>query len=220
MNDSPKPGTVEIVTRIETIPVQLSKFNNDWYSPGRPFLLRALWFFLGDPFVRCSLMPSSAMRTWILRLFGARIGHGIVLKPGVRVKYPWRLSLGNDTWIGEDCWLDNLEQISIGNNVCVSQGAYLCTGNHDWADESFGLIVKPITLRDGSWVGAKCVVGPGVELGECAVAAAGSVVTKSIPDYEIHAGNPAGFVRHRLFRVDSNVDMSGKQETEILGGSK
>jgi putative colanic acid biosynthesis acetyltransferase WcaF len=184
-----------------TNPVQLSKFNNDCYSPGRSFLVRALWFFLGEPFVRCSLMPWSALRSCLLRLFGARIGRGAVLKPGVRIKYPWRLSLGDDTWVGEDCWLDNLEQISIGSNVCVSQGAYLCTGNHDWADDSFGLIVKPITLRDGSWVGAKCVIGPGVELGECAVAAAGSVVTKSIPGYEIHAGNPASFVRRRSFHV-------------------
>ena len=184
-----------------TSPVQLSKFNNDWYSPGRSRTVQALWFFLGAPVVRCSLMPSSALRAWLLRLFGARIGAGVVLKPGVRIKFPWRLSLGDHSWIGEDCWLDNLQQISIGSNVCVSQGAYLCTGNHDWADGSFGLIVKPITLGDGSWVGAKCVLGPGVELGQCAIAAAGSVVTKSIPEYEIHAGNPAGFVRRRLFEA-------------------
>lgn len=203
-----------------TSPVQLAKFNNDWYSPGRSILVRALWFFLGEPFVRCSFMPSSTIRSWLLRLFGAQIGHGAVLKPGVRVKYPWRLSLGNNSWIGEDCWLDNLEQISIGSNVCVSQGAYLCTGNHDWSDPAFGLMVKPITLRDGAWVGAKCCVGPGVELGECAVAAAGSVVTKSIPGYEIHVGNPARFVRHRVLRVDSNVDATERQETETLGGSK
>jgi putative colanic acid biosynthesis acetyltransferase WcaF len=161
----------------------------------------ALWFFLGSPLVRSSLMPSSELRSWILRLFGARIGRRVVLKPGIRVKYPWRLSVGDDSWVGEDCWLDNLEQTSIGSNVCVSQGAYLCTGNHDWTDRSFGLIVKPIRLRDGAWVGAKCVIGPGVELGECAVAAAGSVVSRSIPEYEIHAGNPAAFVRRRVLHA-------------------
>ena len=186
-------------------PVQLAKFNNDGYSPGRSRMVQALWFFLGGPLVRCSLVPSSILRAWLLRLFGARIGHGVVLKPGVRVKYPWRLSVGDNSWIGEDCWVDNLEQISIGSNVCVSQGAYLCTGNHDWSDSSFGLIVKSIRLRDGAWVGAKCVVGPGVEFGECAVAAAGSVVTKSIPEYEIHAGNPATFARRRSFHDVSEV---------------
>ena len=182
-------------------PVQLSKFNNDWYSPGRSRIVQALWFFLGAPMVRSSLLPSSSLRVWLVRRFGGQIGPGAVLKPGVRIKYPWHLSMGDHSWLGEDCWLDNLEQISIGNNVCISQAAYLCTGNHDWSDGSFGLIVKPITLRDGSWVGAKCIIGPGVEFGECAIAAAGSVVTKSIPEYEIHAGNPARFVRRRLLGV-------------------
>ena len=163
--------------------------------------MQALWFFLGAPMVRSSLLPSSSLRVWLVRRFGGQIGPGAVLKPGVRIKYPWHLSMGDHSWLGEDCWLDNLEQISIGNNVCISQGAYLCTGNHDWSDGSFGLIVKPITLRDGSWVGAKCIIGPGVEFGECAIAAAGSVVTKSIPEYEIHAGNPARFVRRRLLGV-------------------
>jgi putative colanic acid biosynthesis acetyltransferase WcaF len=187
------------------IPVQLATFNNSWYRPGRPRLVLALWFFFGGPLVRSSWMPSSALRAWILRLFGAQIGHGVVLKPGVRVKYPWRLTVGDHSWIGEDCWLDNLDQISIASNVCVSQGAYLCTGNHDWADGSFGLIVKSIRLADGAWVGAKCVLGPGVELGECAVAAAGSVVAKNIPAYEIHAGNPARFVRHRSVHANSKA---------------
>jgi putative colanic acid biosynthesis acetyltransferase WcaF len=190
-------------------PVRLSKFNNDWYSPGRSRIVQALWFFLGGPLVRSGLMPSSALRSWLLRLYGARLGRGVVVKNGIRVKYPWRLSVGDNSWIGEDCWLDNLEQISIGSNVCVSQGAFLCTGNHDWTDGSFGLIVKPIRLRDGAWVGAKCVVGPGVELGECAVAAAGSVVTKNIPECEIHVGNPARFVRRRLFRIAAEVAGQG-----------
>ena len=188
-----------------TNPVQLSNFRNDAYSPGRSRMVLAIWFFLGSPLVRCSLIPSSKLRSWILRLFGARIGRHVVLKPGIRVKYPWRLSVGDNSWVGEDCWLDNLEQTSIGENVCISQGAYLCTGNHDWTDRSFGLIVKPIRLLDGAWVGAKCVIGPGVELGECAVAAAGSVVSRSIPEYEIHAGNPAGFVRRRVLQAASDV---------------
>jgi putative colanic acid biosynthesis acetyltransferase WcaF len=190
---------------MENSQIQLSNFNSDWYSPGRSRIVQALWFFLGGPLVRCSLLPSSALRSGVLKLFGARIGHRVVFKPGIRVKYPWRLAVSDDSWIGEDCWLDNLEQTSIGRNVCVSQGSYLFTGNHDWADIAFGLIVKPITLRDGAWVGAKCVVGPGVEIGECAVAAAGSVVTKNIPEYEIHAGNPARFVRRRLLRTPFNL---------------
>jgi putative colanic acid biosynthesis acetyltransferase WcaF len=122
----------------------------------------------------------------------------VVIRPGVRVKYPWRLSIGDHAWIGEDCWIDNLEQITVGRDACLSQGAYLCTGNHDWSDPSFGLTIKSITISDGAWVGAKSVITQGVELGVCAIASAGSVVTKSIPAFEIHAGNPAKCVRQRI----------------------
>ncbi|MBV9034817.1 MAG: WcaF family extracellular polysaccharide biosynthesis acetyltransferase [Acidobacteriaceae bacterium] len=178
-------------------PVRLRSFRNSWYRPGRSIFWQLGWFFLGLPLLRSSLIPSSAFRVRILRLFGATIGDGVVIKPGVRVKYPWRLAVGDACWLGEDCWIDNLADVCIGNNVCVSQGTYFCTGNHDWTDSSFGLIVKPITLQDGSWAGAKAILAPGVTLGECAIASAGSVVTKNIPPYEIHGGNPAVFLKQR-----------------------
>ena len=179
------------------MPVDLSRFNNSWYRPGRSKLTQAAWFFLGLPILRSSMIPSSGLRVRLLRLFGASIGTGVVIKPGVRIKYPWLLTIGNHSWLGEDCWIDNLAPVRIGSNACLSQGSYLCTGNHDWSDPAFGLIVKPITLADGSWVGAKAVICPGVDLGVEAIAAAGSVVVKSIPAGEIHAGNPAEFVRRR-----------------------
>jgi putative colanic acid biosynthesis acetyltransferase WcaF len=137
------------------------------------------------------MVPSSGFRRWLLRLFGARIGIGVVIKPGARVKYPWLLRLGNHCWIGEDCWIDNLAPVHIGSNVCVSQGAYLCTGSHDWSDPVFGLITRPISVRDGAWICARAFVGPGVEVGEGAVVAAGAVATKNIPPYAVYAGNPA-----------------------------
>jgi putative colanic acid biosynthesis acetyltransferase WcaF len=177
----------------------LSAFDNSWFSPGRSRLVRALWFFLGLPLVRCRVLPGSGPRRALLRLFGARVGEGVVIKPGVRVKYPWHFSSGAHCWIGEDVWIDNLAPVTLGDNACVSQGAYLGTGNHDWTDPAFGLIVRPVTLGDGAWVGARAVVCPGVSVGECGIAAAGSVVSRSIPPYEIHAGNPAGFVRVRKF---------------------
>ncbi len=135
--------------------MDLSKFDNSWYSPGRSRLVQAAWFFFGLPLLSCRIIPFSSFRRLLLRLFGARVGAGAVLKPGVRVKYPWLLAVGSHAWIGEDCWIDNLAKVEIGSNACVSQGAYLCTGNHDWSDPRFGLIVKPITLGDGSWVGAR-----------------------------------------------------------------
>jgi putative colanic acid biosynthesis acetyltransferase WcaF len=178
--------------------VDLGSFNNSWYSPGRSKLVQALWFFLGLPLLRSSIVPSSAFRRALLRLFGARIGHGVVIKPGVRVKYPWLLEIGDQSWIGEDVWIDNLARVEIEDNVCISQGAYLCTGNHDWADAAFGLIVRPIVLRAGSWAGAKSVLCPGVELAEGSIAAAGSVVVKSLKPWTVYAGNPAAPVRARV----------------------
>lgn len=123
-----------------------------------------------------------------------------MIKPGVRVEYPWRLQIGDFSRVGEDVWIDNLANVRIGSHACISQGASLCTGNHDWSDPHFGLIVRAIELGDASWIGARGIVTLGVTLGGGAVAAAGSVVRDSIPAWEIHAGNPAVFVRQRLIR--------------------
>ena len=183
----------------------LRTYDNSWYKPGRSFLVASLWFFVGLPIVRSKINPLSGLRRSLLRAFGAKIGEQVEIKPGVQVKYPWLLTVGDHSWIGENVWIDNLVPVTIGSNVCISQGAYFCTGNHDWSDPSFGLIVKPITVADGAWVGAKSIISPGVEIGKCGVAAAGSVVTKTIPAYEIHAGNPAQFSRRRVFQNEEPV---------------
>jgi putative colanic acid biosynthesis acetyltransferase WcaF len=180
--------------------VDLSKFDNSHYDPGRPTLTRTLWFFAGLPILRCSILPSSGLRCRLLRMFGARIGTGVVIKPGFRVKNPWFLEVGDHCWLGEDAWIDNLTTVAIGDHVCISQGAYLCTGNHDWSDPAFGLVVGPIRIGNGAWVGARSSIAPGTVIGEGAVVALGSVAAGRIPSYEIHAGNPAKFVRRREIR--------------------
>ena len=179
------------------MPVDLSRFDNSWYSPGKPRIVHVLWYFWGLPLLRSSLIPSSSFRRWLLRLFGARVGHGVVIKPGTRVKYPWLLAVGNHSWIGEDAWIDNLAPVTIGSNACISQGAYLCTGNHDWTDPHFGLIVRPITIGDSAWVGARSVVCPGAIFSEGSVSAAGSVAAGTLLPYTIYAGNIAAAVRTR-----------------------
>ena len=181
--------------------VQLARYDNSWYSPGGSMLKRAAWLFGGQPLVRSAWIPSSSLRVWLLRLFGARIGVGCTIKPSVDVKYPWHLVVGDHCWIGEHAWIDNLTTVRLENNVCVSQGAYLCTGNHDWSDPHFGLMIAPIHLSEGSWAGAKCILTPGVVLGRGAVAAAGAVVSGAVPDFEIHAGNPASLVKRRVMRT-------------------
>jgi putative colanic acid biosynthesis acetyltransferase WcaF len=133
----------------------------------------------------------------ILRLFGARIGRGVVIKPHVRIKYPWRLSVGDHCWIGQDTWIDNIADVTICSHVCVSQDCYLCTGNHDHRRKSFDLVARPITIETGAWVAASSLLLAGVKVGANAVVAAGSVVTKDVAPATMVGGNPARLIKQR-----------------------
>lgn len=175
--------------------MRLANFDNSDFKRGRSALVEALWILVSASFV-ATFLPGNGLRIALLRLFGAKIGEGVIVKPSVRVKFPWRLEVGDDSWIGESVWIDNLGQVTIGSNVCVSQGAYLCTGSHDWSDEAFALMVKPITLEDGCWVGAMARIAPGVTVGRGAVLAIGSVAVRDLEAQGVFQGNPA--VRTRL----------------------
>lgn len=171
--------------------VHLSEYDNSWYNPGGNALKRFCWYFTNALFLKNHLNPVSGFKAALLRLFGAKVGKGVVIKPGVNVKYPWLLEIGDYSWIGEDVWIDNLAKVSIGSNCCISQGAMLLCGNHNFRSETFDLIVKPITIEDGAWVGAQSVVCPGVTVKEDAVLSVGSVATKSLEPATIYQGNPA-----------------------------
>jgi putative colanic acid biosynthesis acetyltransferase WcaF len=177
--------------------VKLSKFNNSWYKPGRGFLCRVLWYLTNALILQNPFNPFSRIKIIVLRVFGAKIGSGVIVKPNINVKYPWNLEIGDYSWIGENVWLDSLAPIKIGNNVCVSQGAYLCTGNHDWSDPSFGLFVKQIVVEDGAWLGARSTVLPGVTIATHSVISAGSVIADNTEPYTIYSGNPAVKVKER-----------------------
>jgi putative colanic acid biosynthesis acetyltransferase WcaF len=200
-----------MTTRTTDQRVDLSRFDNSAYKARVPFLKSALWFFLGSPLLTCSLLPSSAIRVALLRLFGAKIGTGVVVKPRTRVKYPWLLRISDDVWLGEDCWIDNLCLVEIGSSTCISQGAYLCTGNHDWSAPDFALRTGTITIGNMAWIGAKAIVCPGIRIEEGAVVSAGGVVSRNLPAWTIWAGNPAKFVRDRV--IHSTFD-----ETIRVGG--
>src|SRR5882724_10849739 len=111
---------------------QLYRYDNSWYSPGASSFKRLLWYFINALFFQMPFNPSSSVKVFFLRLFGAKLGKGINIKPGVNIKYPWFLEVGDDTWIGEEVWIDNLTTVKIGKNVCLSQGAMLLTGNHNY----------------------------------------------------------------------------------------
>ena len=175
----------------------LSKYSSSGFSRGVAFVVECLWQVASGVFV-ASWLPGSALRCTVLRLFGASIGSGVVIKPRVRIKFPWRLSIGDHTWLGESAWIDNLVSVTIGRNVCISQAAYLCTGSHRWDSATFDLDCSPILIEDGAWVAAYSVVGPGVTIGSCAVLALGSVALKSLDRDTIYKGNPAAPVAKRV----------------------
>ena len=177
--------------------VDLSQFNNEAFSRGAPAWKEFLWRFLQQGFFNLEWIRAYGPKRAILRWLGAEIASGVVIKPKAKATFPWKLTLGANSWIGEEAWLLNLDQISIGSNVCISQRVFLCTGSHDWSKDSFDLVTRPIVIEDGVWICANVFVGPGVTIGENSVVTAGSVVNKDLPPNMICSGNPCVAVKQR-----------------------
>ncbi|MBO9573821.1 MAG: WcaF family extracellular polysaccharide biosynthesis acetyltransferase [Chitinophagaceae bacterium] len=180
----------------------LKSYNNSWYKKqiGASSIKRVFWYFINCLFFINPYFPFSSFKILLLRIFGAKIGNGVVVKPSVNVKYPWKLKIGDYSWIGEKVWIDNLSPITIGSNVCISQGAMLLTGNHDYTKTTFDLIIAPIILQDGVWIGAQCVVCPGVTAFSHSVLSVQSVATKDMEQYSIYQGNPAIKIKERVIQ--------------------
>lgn len=174
----------------------LSKYDNSWYQPGSTFK-RYAWFVLGRMFVNTYLPLPVRFKVTVLKLFGAQIAENVVIKPKVNIKYPWFLTVRKNAWIGEEVWIDNLTRIEIGANACLSQGSMLLTGNHNYKSPGFDLMVAPIVLEDGVWIGAKAVVCPGVVCGSHSVLTVNSVATKNLDAYGVYSGNPAQYIKSR-----------------------
>jgi putative colanic acid biosynthesis acetyltransferase WcaF len=177
----------------------LNTYNNRGYSSGNLFA-RFIWYFFNAIFFKSNLFPSYSLKRAILKLFGAEIGTDVIVKPNVNIKYPWKLKVGHYVWIGEGVWIDNLDFVYLGSHSCISQGALLFCGNHDYSKSSFDLIVRPIVLEDGVWIGAKSIVCPGVVIGSHGVLSTGSVLSDDIKPYEIYRGNPAKKIKSRTIK--------------------
>ena len=180
--------------------VNLKLYQNEAFDPGAGWLKRVLWYITNAVFIHSWLIPSSGLKVLLLRIFGARIGGGVTIKPRVNVKYPWFLSIGDNSWIGENVWIDNLTSVSIGSNVCISQGAYLMTGNHDYKDPHFGLIVNKITIEDGAWIGAMAIVTPGVTVSRESVVGVGGILHCDTDPDGIYSGTRVTKGRERHIR--------------------
>lgn len=177
---------------------QLKKdFDKKGFDSGASSLKMICWYFVSLVFIRSGMIPFSAVIVFILKLFGAKIGRDVRIKPCIYIHYPWKLTIGDHSWLAA-CRIENLAQIIIGTNACVSQEAMLLTGNHDYKKPGFDLITKPIVLENGAWVGARAIVCPGVTIKSHAVLTVGSIATKDLEAYAIYQGNPAIKVKDRI----------------------
>ena len=175
----------------------LSSFDNSDFDVGASKLKWALWFFANSLIVKNPINPFNGLKRAVLKAFGAKIGVGVVIKPGVNVKFPWRLEVGNHVWLGENVWIENHRLVSIADHCCVSQEAMLLCGNHNYKKTTFDLMASGITLEEGAWVGARSVVCPGITVKSHAILAVGSVASSDLEAYSIYKGNPAVKVRDR-----------------------
>lgn len=165
----------------------LSMFSGRGYDIGRSIAWRVAWFATQHVIFKSWWCPMRA-RPGILRAFGAEVGAGVRIRTGVRVHWPWKLTVGDHTWIGEGAWLLNLEPITLGSNVCVSQEALLCAGSHDRRSPTFEFDNGPIRVADGAWIAARAVVLRGVSIGEMAVVGAAAVVAADVAAGEVVRG--------------------------------
>jgi len=157
---------------------RLADFTGAGYDKGRPKAIQALWLATSGVIMNW-WFPGKA-RVAVLRAFGAQIGDGVLIRHRVRIHWPWKLSVGSDTWIGEGTWILNLEPVTIGSNVCVSQDVFLCTGSHNRRSPSFEFDNAPIVIEDGVWVAARATVLRGVAIGEGAVVGATALVFNDV----------------------------------------
>ncbi len=153
--------------------------------------MEACWFLVKILFFLNPWPWPSAVRVALLRFFGAKVGDRVVVRSGVNVSFPWRLSVGDDVWIGEEVLLLSLAEIVIERSVCISQRAFLCTGSHRFHQPGFDLVTKPIVVRAGSWIAAQAFIAPGVEIAAGSMVCAGSVVIENVAAGTVVRGNPA-----------------------------
>ncbi len=170
--------------------VDLRQYDQSWFDRGRPGWYVLLWWFVQAIAFPLTPHPLSNLRCALLRLFGAHIGKGVLIRPTARFTYPWKITIGDYSWVGDDVVLYSLDAIDIGEHCVISQKSYLCTGTHDIKDPTFGLKTASINIGNGTWVATDCFVGPGVKIGANAVIGARSSVFGNMPPGQVCWGTP------------------------------
>lgn len=170
--------------------IDLRRYDQSHFDRGRPGWLILLWWLVQAIVFPLTLHSMHGVRIAVLRWFGARIGQGVMIRPTARFTYPWKVTIGDYSWIGDDVVLYSLDQIAIGSHCVISQRSYLCTGSHDIADPAFSLQTAPIQIGNGAWIATDCFVAPGVIIGANAVIGVRSNVMKDMPAQQVCWGNP------------------------------
>jgi len=171
--------------------MRLDLYDNSAFDRGAGRLKEGLWVLCKCAFFLNPFPWPSWLRARLLRLFGAQLGHGVVIRSGVNITFPWRLTVGNYVWIGEEVFILSLAPVTLGSHVCISQRAFLCTGSHSWRSETFDLQTGPIVVEDRVWISAQTFIGPGTRIGSESVISAGTILMKSISNNSLARGNPA-----------------------------
>ena len=170
----------------------------DEVSPGFFRKFRYLiWLLVSNVIFLTNIPYPNILKVLLLRAFGAKIGRKVVIKPWVKIKFPWNLSLADHVWLGEEVWIDNISMVTISSHVCVSQGAFLLTGNHNYSKSYFPLISKPILIEEGVWVCAKAVVTGGATLKSHSILSLGCIATKDLDSYYIYGNFPLEKIKPR-----------------------
>jgi putative colanic acid biosynthesis acetyltransferase WcaF len=170
--------------------IDLRRYDQSWFERGKPGWFILWWWFVQAIAFPLSLHNSHGFRCWLLRLFGAKIGKGVMIRPTARFTYPWKIAIGDYSWIGDDVILYSLDRITIGSQCVISQKCYLCTGSHDFQDVTFNLIATPIVIGNGVWIATDCFIAPGVTIGANTVIGARSSVFNNISEEQVAWGTP------------------------------
>lgn len=188
--------------------IDLSRFDNGDFPRGAPRWKELAWWWARSLFFAGSFPLPSGLKVRILRSFGAKVGKGVVIRSRVDVSFPWRLSLGDHVWVGDEVKILSLAEVEVGSHVCLSQRAFLCTGSHDFGSSGFDLKTAPIRIGSGCWIGAQAFVGPGVVFGPESRCLAGAVVVRPVPRGCTVGGVPAKILR----------DSAGRDSTAVPNG--
>jgi putative colanic acid biosynthesis acetyltransferase WcaF len=183
--------------------VNLQKYDQTGFDRGRPGWYVLLWWLVQAIVFPLTPHPMNGIRCTVLRWFGAKIGKQVLIRPTARFTYPWKVEIGDHSWIGDDVVFYSLDRITIGSHCVISQKSYLCTGSHDLSDPTFGLITAAIAIGNGVWIATDCLIAPGVQIGANTVVGARSSVFNSLPEQHVCWGTPC---RPRYPRVMKNTD--------------